>query len=118
MPGSKLGRGQPRLPDLEEPDPDAQRKPDRASRIFPAARSRVGSVTAAQALIRSASGPSRKPLYAEEAVVTASSVTRCGLHHDVASITLSVSGVVIAIGPAGLGGGKTGISRVEGVGDR
>jgi hypothetical protein len=39
-------------------------------------------------------------LYAEEAVVTASSVTRCGLHHDVVSITRSVSGVLIAIRPA------------------
>ena len=92
MPGSKLGRGQPRLPDLEEPDPGASRKPDRASRIF---------LSREIARRLSHHGPGFDPirvwpqqetvaLYAEEAVVTASSVTRCGLHHDVVSITRSV----------------------------
>ena len=34
------------------------------------------------------------------------------------SITLPVSGVLIEVDPPGVGGGKTEISRVEGVGDR
>ena len=54
-------------------------------------------------------------LYAEEAVVTASSVTRCGLYQDVGQHHAAAERGDHR-DPSGVGGGKTGMSRVEGVG--